>query len=63
MFGVLKIVLSRNYISIHDFSLSQRHITLIASLGILIAPGPIARAVRVPPLGAGVERAGRPGLA
>ena len=34
-----------------------------SSLRILRAPGPVARAIRVPPLGAGVERAGRSGLA
>ena len=63
MLGVLKIVLRCNNIAAYDFSLRQGHITLIASLRILIAPGPVARAIRVPPLGAGVERAGRSGLA
>jgi hypothetical protein len=63
MLGVLKIVLRRNNITAQDFSLGQGHIALVASLCILIAPGPVARAIRVPPLGAAVERAGRSGLA
>jgi hypothetical protein len=63
MLGVLKKVLRGNNITAQDFSLGQGHIALVASLRILIAPGPVARAVRVPPLGAAVERAGRSGLA
>src|SRR5205823_3277691 len=63
MLGVLIVVLRGNNIAVQDFGLGHGHIALVASLRILKAPWPIARAVRIPPFGTRVERARRSGLA
>ena len=55
MFGVLIVVLGSDDIAGLGFSLGQRQIPLVASLRILRALRPFARAIRFPPLRSGLH--------
>ena len=55
MFGVLIVVLGSDDIAGLDFSLGQRQIPLVASLRILKALRPFARAIRIPTAWSGLQ--------